>query len=97
MTLPTGTDHGPSRLRRLGIFLGAVVGSGILSALVEWTVRWVLPAPAAVFTGRAAEVFLVFYWMPVVLAESPPWTRRRRVGFAGAAAVGVAALARLLG
>jgi len=85
-----------SRLRRLGLFLLAVLVASVGGALVEWTVRWVLPALLAVFLGRAAGMYAVFYWMPVVLAEDPPWSPRRRVRFAVIAAVTLAALAGLI-
>lgn len=83
-----GTDSGLTvaaplpRLKRLGLFLLAVTVASLAGALVEWTVRWVLPAGPAVFLGRVAAMFPVFYWMPVILAEQPPWTIRRRTRFA---------------
>ncbi len=83
----------PSRLRRAGLFVVAVVLASVAGALVEWTVRWVLPAGPAVFVGRVAAMFPVFYWMPVILAEQPPWTLRRRTRFALVAGVLLAGLA----
>jgi len=86
-----------SRWRRLGLFVIVVAAAGIVGAAVEWTVRWVLPSVAAVFLGRAATIYPVFYWMPVILGEDPPWSRRRRVRFAILAAVVLAGLDALLG
>jgi hypothetical protein len=83
--------------RRLGLFLLVVGLAGVGGALVEWTVRWVLPSIAAVFLGRAATIYPVFYWMPVILGETPPWTQRRRTRFAALAAVVLAVLAGVLG
>jgi len=77
--LPPGA---PSRLRRAGLFVLAVVLASVAGALMEWTARWVLPAGPAVFVGRVAAMFPLFYWMPVILAEQPPWTTRRRTRFA---------------
>jgi hypothetical protein len=88
--LPSG---GPSRLRRAGLFVLAVVLASVAGALVEWTVRWVLPAGPAVFVGRAAAMFPLFYWMPVILAEQPAWTPRRRTRFALAIGILLAGLA----
>jgi len=82
-----------SRLRRAGLFLLAVLVGSVVGALAEWTVRWVLPAVVAQFVGRTAGWFPVFYWMPVSLAEVPPWSLRRRRRFAVAAGVVCAALA----
>lgn len=80
-------------LRRTGLFLLAVTAASLAGALVEWTVRWVLPAGPAVFLGRVAAMFPVFYWMPVILAEQPPWTPRRRARFALAIGILLAGLA----
>ena len=102
MTLPPSEPHLPERplpwWRRLGLFLVVVVAlAGVGGALVEWTVRWVLPSVAAVFLGRLATIYPVFYWMPVILGEVPPWTRRKRTRFAALAAVVLAALAGVFG
>jgi len=70
-----------------------VLAASLVGALVEWTVRWVLPAALAQFAGRSAGWFPVFYWMPVILAEEPPWSLRRRRRFAVAAGMACAALA----
>jgi len=83
--------------RRLGLFVLVVAGASVAGALVEWTVRWVLPSVAAVFLGRLATIYPVFYWMPVILAEDPPWTRRKRTRFAALAAVVLAALTGVFG
>lgn len=82
-----------SRLRRAGLFLLAVLVGSVVGALAEWTVRWVLPAMLAQFVGRSAGWFPVFYWMPLILAEEPPWSLRRRRRFALAAGMVCAALA----
>lgn len=83
--------------RRMGLFLLVVVLAGVAGALVEWTVRWVLPSVAAVFLGRAVAAYPIFFWMPVILAEDPPWSRRKRTRFAALAAVVLAGLNGLLG
>lgn len=87
----------PGRLHRVGLFFLAVGVASVAGALVEWTTRWVLPSVAAVFLGRVAAMFPVFYWMPVILAEQPMWTSRRRVRFALAAGTVLAALALVIG
>ena len=81
------------RFRRAGLFLLAVLVGSVVGALAEWTVRWVLPAVLAQFVGRSAGWFPVFYWMPVILAEVPPWSLRRRRRFAVVAGMACAALA----
>lgn len=83
--------------RRLGLFLLVVLAAGIVGALVEWTVRWVLPSVAAVFLGRAATMYPVFYWMPVILGETPPWSRRKRIRFAALTGIVLASVAGVLG
>ncbi|MDP9144746.1 MAG: hypothetical protein M3N43_08625 [Actinomycetota bacterium] len=83
----------PSRLRRAGLFMLAIVLASVAGALVEWSTRWVLPAGPAVFLGRVAAMFPLFYWMPVILAEQPPWTPRRRTRFAVVVGVLLAGLA----
>lgn len=59
--------------------------------------RWVLPSVAAVFLGRVATIYPVFFYMPIILAEDPPWTRRRRIRFGILAAVLLAGIDGLLG
>ena len=97
----TDVDHADARplawWRRIGLFLLVVALAGVGGALVEWTVRWVLPSVAAIFLGRAATSYPVFYWMPVILGETPPWTRRKRTRFAALAAVVLAVIAGVLG
>lgn len=83
--------------RRMGLFLLVVFLAGVAGALVEWTVRWVLPSVAAVFLGRAVAAYPIFFWMPVILAEDPPWSRRKRTRFAGLAGIVLATLAGVLG
>ena len=99
--MPTDTGLTPaaplSRWRRLGLFLLAVLVASLAGALVEWTVRWLLPAGPAVVLGRVAGMFPVFYWMPVILAEMPPWPTRRRIRFALTAGVLLAGLAWVAG
>lgn len=96
-----GVDHTETRplawWRRLGLFLLVVVLAGVAGALVEWTVRWVLPSVAAVFLGRAVAAFPIFFWMPVILAEDPPWSRRKRTRFAVLAGIVLSTMAGVLG
>jgi hypothetical protein len=69
----------------------------VAGGLVEWSAGWVLPSEAAVFLARTATATPILYWMPVILAEEPAWTMRRRRRFAIVGALVVAAGAGVLG
>jgi hypothetical protein len=69
----------------------------VAGGLVEWSARGVLPSEAAVFLARTATAMPILYWMPVILAEEPAWTMRRRRRFAVVGALVLAALMGLMG
>lgn len=98
---PSSIDHAEARplawWRRLGLFVLVVAGASIAGGLVEWTARWMLPSVAATFLSRLAMIYPVLYWMPVILAEDPPWSRRKRTRFAVLAGIVLATMAGVLG